>query len=124
VKLSSAAACRTVAAMTGDVGAGSVAADDPDASDDMRLATEIMASSVITDVDRYEVVKVGRCHYTVDAETGGGRLVQVGPTVWARAATGGDGFRTALLIADQLADVVTRSGTVVYTGVPREAEVG
>jgi len=112
VKLSSAAACRTVAAMTGDVGAGRVAADDPDAADEMRLAAEIMNASIITDIDRYEVVKVGRCHYTVDAETGGGRLVRVGTTVWARAATGGDGFRIAPLIADQLADVVTREAEV------------
>jgi glycine/D-amino acid oxidase-like deaminating enzyme len=112
LKLSSAAACRNVAELAGDVGAGTVVADHPEADDDLRAATRILTASTLTDIERYDIVKVGWCHYTVDPATGGGRLAQVGRNVWARAASGGDGFRTAPLTADRIADLVTRSGTM------------
>ena len=112
LKLSSAAACRTVTAMAGGVGAGTVGADDPEAAADMRAANRIMTESILTDIERYDLVKVGRCHYAIDADAAGGRLARVGANVWARAASGGDGFRTAPLIADRVAGLATRSGTI------------
>jgi glycine/D-amino acid oxidase-like deaminating enzyme len=89
VKLSSAAACRTVPSMSAPCGDAFV----PD----------LLAGSAIRDLERYEVVKVEHGHYTVDSRTGSGRLVRVGPAVLARAATGGDGFRTAPLAAARIA---------------------
>ncbi|WIY05754.1 FAD-binding oxidoreductase [Amycolatopsis mongoliensis] len=91
LKISTDAACREVPA-----------ADAPD-DDEARWTKEILDAEIVTDVERYEVAGVKRCHYAVDAVTGAGRLVRVGPSVWARAASGGDGFRTAPLVADQIA---------------------
>jgi hypothetical protein len=68
-----------------------------------------MAADILTDMDRYTVVAVKRCHYAVDAYSGAAHLVQVGPAVWARAASGGDGFRTAPLVADRIVDTLRAS---------------
>jgi hypothetical protein len=75
---------------------------DADGTDERRWAEQIMAADILTDMHRYTVTAVKRCHYAVDAASGEGRLVQVGPTVWARAASGADGFRTAPLVADRI----------------------
>jgi glycine/D-amino acid oxidase-like deaminating enzyme len=74
--------------------------------DDGHWGDRFELSSVLADHERYVVDEVRTCHYAVDAETGGGRLVRVGPTVWARAASGGDGFRTAPVVAERIAEEV------------------
>ena len=91
LKISTDAACREV-----------TSADEGD-EDEQAWAEKILAAGILSDADDYTVAAVKRCHYAVDAGTGEGRLVQVGPSVWARAASGGDGFRTAPLVADQIA---------------------
>lgn len=105
LKLSSAAACRTVAAMS-----RGPAADDPTTGDpaaDRRTARRLLAASILPGVERYAVVRVAHCHYAVDVRTGRGQLARVGPNVWARAASGGDGFRTAPLVADRIVEALT-----------------
>jgi glycine/D-amino acid oxidase-like deaminating enzyme len=97
LKVSSATVCREV---------GSVAAPDEKAHDEADLLLE---ASILTDADRYAVLAVKRCHYMVDAATGDGQLVRLGPAVWARAASGGDGFRTAPLVADRIAAAVAEA---------------
>jgi glycine/D-amino acid oxidase-like deaminating enzyme len=62
----------------------------------------LVAASVLADQERYTVVRLKQCHYLDDAAGGGARLVRLGPAVWARAASGGDGFRTAPLVADRI----------------------
>ncbi|MFI0370663.1 NAD(P)/FAD-dependent oxidoreductase [Actinomadura sp. 1N219] len=96
LKISTDAACREVAS------AGDGVADDTDA-DERAWADKILAAGILADADAYTVAAVKRCHYAVDAGTGAGRLARVGTSVWARAASGGDGFRTAPLVADQIA---------------------
>jgi len=97
VKLSTDAVCRAVPDMDGD--------DD----DEHRWAERIMAAEILSDMDRYTIAEVKRCHYAVDARTGRAHLVRIGPAVWARAASGGDGFRSAPLIADQVVDALCPS---------------
>jgi hypothetical protein len=80
--------------------------DDDDDEDELRWSERIMAAGILTDMDRYTVTAVKRCHYAVDAYSGNAHLVRVGPAVWARAASGSDGFRTAPLIADQIVDAL------------------
>jgi glycine/D-amino acid oxidase-like deaminating enzyme len=104
LKVSTAAACREVSTVD-------------DAEDDMgdyytvdgtsnignaRCIDRVMAAEIFPDAHRYTTVAVKRCHYAVDANTGSGHLVRVGPSVWARAASGGDGFRMAPLVADDI----------------------
>lgn len=107
LKVSSAAACREVRASDDEVGASTVVAGDPRWDDDVRAAKEIMDASILAGIERYDVVKLARCHYTVDAHTGQGELRRVGNKVWARAASGGDGFRTAPLVADRVVEAVS-----------------
>ncbi|MFD0207086.1 MULTISPECIES: FAD-dependent oxidoreductase [Saccharothrix] len=95
LKISTDAVCREVS----DV-------DDEDDDDETRWAERVMAAEVLADVERYAVAAVKRCHYAVDARTGDAHLVRVGPAVWARAASGGAGFRTAPLVADRIADAL------------------
>jgi glycine/D-amino acid oxidase-like deaminating enzyme len=94
LKISTAAACRQVGAAT----------DEGDAED--LWAERVMAAQILPDQHRYTPVAVKRCHYAVDATTGRGQLVRLGPAVWARAASGGDGFRTAPLVADQIVNAL------------------
>jgi hypothetical protein len=100
LKVSTAAACREVGSLTEE-------------EDEGPWIERVLAASILTDPRDYHVVTTERCHYLVDAHTGGGRLTRTGPVVWARAASGGDGFRTAPLIAEQIvtalrsADVAT-----------------
>jgi glycine/D-amino acid oxidase-like deaminating enzyme len=93
LKVSTDAACREV-----------VSVDDSGPDDETLWADRVMAAEIVSDLDRYTVVAVKRCHYAVDADTGSAHLVRAGPSVWVRAASGGDGFRTAPLVADQIAD--------------------
>jgi glycine/D-amino acid oxidase-like deaminating enzyme len=90
--------------ISGDVAARDVATTDSDADDDDSVwVARILAASGVSDVERYATVGVRRCHYAVDPVTGGEQLARVGPAVWARAACGGTGFRTAPLVADRIA---------------------
>jgi glycine/D-amino acid oxidase-like deaminating enzyme len=95
LKVSTAEVCREVASV------------DSDPEDEIRWADRVLAAGILSDVDRYSVVSVKRCHYAVDAGTGSAHLVRVGPSVWARAASGGDGFRTAPLVADRIAGALS-----------------
>lgn len=90
-----------------------------DISDDSWWAARLLAEPILTDQHRYTIAAVKHCHYTVDARTGGGALDRIGPAVWARAATGGDGFRTAPLIADRIAEVASAD---LAAGPPLEKE--
>ncbi|WP_322769432.1 NAD(P)/FAD-dependent oxidoreductase [Frankia sp. Cr1] len=100
LKVSSSALCREV-----DSVADRASRPDPAGTS----WVDQVVASILTDPDRYPVHGVKECHYLVDAETGGASLVRLGPVVWARAASGGDGFRTAPLIAAQIAETVMRS---------------
>ncbi|TMR06521.1 FAD-dependent oxidoreductase [Actinomadura soli] len=99
LKISTDAACREVTSPDQDGDGGGVMGD----ADDRAWAEKILAAGILADADGYTVAAVKRCHYAVDAGTGTGRLARVGTSVWARAASGGDGFRTAPLVADQIA---------------------
>jgi glycine/D-amino acid oxidase-like deaminating enzyme len=96
LKVSTDAACREVSGV-----------DDDDDDDERRWSERIMAMEILTGMDRYTVAAVKRCHYAVDAHSGDAHLVRVGPAVWARAASGGDGFRTAPLVADRIVDALS-----------------
>jgi glycine/D-amino acid oxidase-like deaminating enzyme len=93
LKVSTDAACRKVFSVD-------------DEEDELRWSELIMEADILTDMDRYTVTAVKRCHYAVDAHTGDAHLVRLGPAVWARAASGGDGFRTAPLVADRIVDAL------------------
>lgn len=67
-------------------------------------AATVLAAMPIVDIDTYALTAVKQCHYAVDAATGGASLIRLSPTVWARAASGGDGFRTAPTVADPILD--------------------
>jgi glycine/D-amino acid oxidase-like deaminating enzyme len=94
LKISTDAACREVPDLDGD-------------DDEPRWVERIMAAGILPGLDRYTVAGVKQCHYAVDASTGRAQLVRVGPAVWARAASGGDGFRSAPLVADQIVDALS-----------------
>lgn len=95
LKISTADACRVVGHP-----------DELDARAEDRWVDAVHAAGVLAEPDRYTVAAVKRCHYAVDAATGAGALSRPGERVWARAASGGDGFRTAPLVADQVADAL------------------
>jgi glycine/D-amino acid oxidase-like deaminating enzyme len=76
---------------------------DPD--DAASMAAEVLSSGIVTQIDRYDVVRVRRCHYATPA-TGDTGFVRVGPAVWARPASGGDGFRTAPHAVDAVIDAI------------------
>jgi glycine/D-amino acid oxidase-like deaminating enzyme len=88
LKISTDAACREVDAM--------------DSVDDGPWTARVLAESILSDMDSYEVVAVKECHYTTDAATGGAVLTRESPAVWSRAACGGSGFSTAPLVASQI----------------------
>ncbi|WFE29628.1 FAD-dependent oxidoreductase [Solwaraspora sp. WMMD791] len=100
LKVSTDAACRVVADP-----------DDDEPADERHWADRIMAAGILTGMDRYTVAAVKRCHYAVDAATGGAHLVRLGPAVFARAASGGDGFRTAPLVADRIVAALRPTAT-------------
>ncbi|BCJ51447.1 sarcosine oxidase [Actinoplanes sp. NBRC 14428] len=57
-------------------------------------AARVLTAGILADPERYRVVLVRHCHYAT-SDGGGTGFVRVGPAVWARPASGGDGFRTA-----------------------------
>ncbi|HEX9338841.1 MAG TPA: FAD-binding oxidoreductase [Pseudonocardiaceae bacterium] len=97
LKISGGVSCRQV-----------VTTDDAD-RDENHWAAKVLAASILSDVDRYRVVAVRRCHYATDPATGADLLTRVGATVWARAACGGVGFRAAPLVADRIAAALAQS---------------
>ena len=86
-----------------------VSVDDSSPDDEAGWAGRVMAADILSDMDRYTAVAVKRCHYAVDATGGSACLVRAGSSAWARPASGGDGFRTAPLAADQFAEHVRSS---------------
>ncbi|GIG59844.1 sarcosine oxidase [Longispora fulva] len=54
----------------------------------------VLSAGIVSEIDRYQIVKVRHCHYAT-AVGGGTGFVRVGSAAWARPASGGDGFRTA-----------------------------
>jgi glycine/D-amino acid oxidase-like deaminating enzyme len=72
-----------------------------DPGDESAWAARVLATGIVSEVDRYTVVRVRHCHYatTAGGDTG---FLHVGPTVWARPASGADGFRTAPHAVDAL----------------------
>ncbi|WP_200948372.1 MULTISPECIES: FAD-binding oxidoreductase [unclassified Kitasatospora] len=77
-------------------------AADGSPAEELRWAEQVLSEPILTDPKRYTVMAVKRCHYLVDAGTGAAHLIQLGPKTWARTASGGDGFRTAPLVADRI----------------------
>jgi glycine/D-amino acid oxidase-like deaminating enzyme len=74
--------------------------------DGTNWAGRVLSAGIVSEVDRYDVARVRHCHYaTAGGETG---FVRVGPAAWARAASGGDGFRTAPLAADAVVAELAR----------------
>jgi hypothetical protein len=65
-----------------------------DPGDPACWAARVLSAGIVSEVDRYAIARVRHCHYATAAggDTG---FVRVGPAVWARPASGGDGFRTA-----------------------------
>ena len=86
LKISSATLCREVEAVEEGV---------------EEWADRLALSSVLEDHDRYTVTGAKTCHYAV-----GAGLVRIGTSTWARAASGGDGFRTAPVVAERIAEEV------------------
>ncbi|MFI5916441.1 NAD(P)/FAD-dependent oxidoreductase [Dactylosporangium sp. NPDC051541] len=76
--------------------------DLADPSNQARWTARVLSSGAIRDIERYDVVRARQCHYATQADGGTG-FVRVGPAVWARPASGGDGFRTAPLAVDAVA---------------------
>ena len=65
-----------------------------DTGDKAGWAARVLSAGIVPEIDRYCVVRVRHCHYAT-ATGGDTGFVRVGPAVWARPASGGDGFRTA-----------------------------
>lgn len=95
LKISSDAVCRDVPS------------PDHAPGDDARIWTNrLLREQILIDAHRYTFAGVKHCHYVTDAASGGGHLIQLGPHVWSRTAAGGDGFRTAPLVAERIARTV------------------
>ncbi|WNV85227.1 FAD-dependent oxidoreductase [Umezawaea sp. Da 62-37] len=71
---------------------------DPHGPEDDSVRT-LLAAGVVSDVDRYRVVTVRRCHYASGREDA--LLQRSGRSLWSRAASGGSGFGTAPLAAEE-----------------------
>ena len=75
--------------------------------DDARIWTSrLLREPILTDAYRYTFVAAKQCHYVTDAVSGGASLIRLGPNVWSRTAAGGDGFRTAPLAAERIAEAM------------------
>jgi glycine/D-amino acid oxidase-like deaminating enzyme len=74
-----------------------------DRGDEAGWAGRVLSAGIVSEVDRYGVVRVRHCHYATSAGADTS-FVRVGPTVWARPASGGDGFRSAPLAVDAVVD--------------------
>ncbi|GAA3299714.1 FAD-binding oxidoreductase [Dactylosporangium vinaceum] len=82
--------------------------DLSDPGNQARWAARVLSAGAIRDIDRYDVMRARQCHYATRADGGTG-FVRVGPAVWARPASGGDGFRTAPLAVDALVGELARA---------------
>jgi len=80
--------------------------------DDAGWAAQVLAADIVSDVDGYDVVRVKHCHYAT-ADGGETGFVRVGPAVWARPASGADGFRTAPLAVDAMVAELTGQAVAV-----------
>ncbi|MER6017489.1 NAD(P)/FAD-dependent oxidoreductase [Streptomyces anulatus] len=96
LKMSSASACREAEMVT---------AGTPE--EEREWAENVLLEPILTDPDRYTVMAVKRCHYLLDATTGAAHLKRIGPHTWARTASGGDGFRTAPLVAERILEALS-----------------
>ncbi len=67
---------------------------------------QVLNASIVSDVDRYDVVMVKQCHYATDARTGGALLARMGPAAWSRPACGGSGFSGAPLVAGEFVEAM------------------
>lgn len=95
LKISSDAVCRDVPSL------------DYAPRDDAQIWTSrLLCEPILTDAHRYTSVGAKQCHYVTDAASGSAHLIQLGPNVWSRAAAGGDGFRTAPLAAERIAQAM------------------
>ncbi|MGL5824644.1 MAG: FAD-dependent oxidoreductase, partial [Nocardioides sp.] len=108
LKVSTAAVCRVVSGVD----------DDEDTSEPEWLE-QILAAGIVPDIDRYAVAAVKDCHYAVGASANAGQFVRVGSAGWARAASGGDGFRTAPLVAEQLVNELVNQLGPIHLGSTR-----
>jgi glycine/D-amino acid oxidase-like deaminating enzyme len=95
LKISSDAVCRDVPSL------------DYAPRDDARIWTSrLLREPILTDAHRYTFAGAKQCHYVTDAESGSAHLIQLGPNVWSRTAAGDDGFRTAPLVAERIAQAM------------------
>jgi hypothetical protein len=91
LKISSHAVCRDVPSL------------DYAPRDDERIWTSrLLREPILADFHRYAFAGAKQCHYVTDAASGSAHLIQLGPDVWGRTAAGGDGFRTAPLVAERI----------------------
>jgi glycine/D-amino acid oxidase-like deaminating enzyme len=88
-----------------------------DPRDQSRWTMRVLSAGIVSEVDRYEVVQVRHCHYATAAggDTG---FVRIGSAVWARPASGGDGFRTAPLVVEALVAELARPAALAATSIP------
>ena len=95
LKISSDAVCRDVPSL-----------DYAPRGDVQIWTSRLLREPILTDAHRYTFVGAKQCHYITDAASGSAHLIQLGPNVWSRAAAGGDGFRTAPLAAERIAQAM------------------
>lgn len=92
LKVSSAAVCRDVATLT-----------DPTVQPHWLERMHQLLGSVFTEPNNYQVLGARDCHYSFDQDSGGPVFSRLGPAAYAYAACGGGGFKTAPLLARQIA---------------------
>jgi glycine/D-amino acid oxidase-like deaminating enzyme len=80
-------------------------------------AARVLSAGIVSDVDRYGVALVRHCHYAT-AAGGGTGFVRVGPAVWARPASGGDGFRTAPQAVDSVVSELAGRAASAVASIP------
>jgi sarcosine oxidase len=96
LKVSSAAVCRDVAALSDGIA-------EPAWLESMSG----LLGSVLVDGASYRVTAARDCHYGFDLDTGGPVSSRLGPAAFAYPACGGGGFKTAPLAAGQAATELT-----------------
>jgi glycine/D-amino acid oxidase-like deaminating enzyme len=75
--------------------------DDPEPVDGAAWSARVLRLGLLDRPDRYTVARVRHCHYATTPD-GGAQLTRHSPTVWSRAACGGNGFAAAPLVADRI----------------------
>jgi len=88
-----------------------------DPGDHAGWAARVLSADIVSDVDRYAVALVRHCHYATaaDGDTG---FIRVGPAVWARPASGGDGFRTAPQAVDAVVTELAGRAAATVASIP------